>query len=95
MAKSDATNRKNVKDKNEENSMTDEECAIRATEKGFGKVGAHRCDEHGDVGPEGEKSGKWIEKQNIEEMGPNRPAGKSYRTLEDGKSGKPIVEKDD
>ena len=35
MAKSDATNRKNVKDKNEENSMTDEECAIRAISSTF------------------------------------------------------------
>lgn len=94
MAKPDNTNRKNVDDKNEENTMSDTECQIRAAEKGFDDVGAHRCNEHGDVGPEGEKSGDWIKKQR-QQCGSSRPAGESYRTLDDTKTDKPTVKKDE
>jgi hypothetical protein len=81
-AKGDSTNKKNVQDPNEENTMSDEQCEMLATEKGFGEAGAHRCHQGGKPGNEQAESGEWIEKQN-KSKGPSRPSGNDYRLIKD------------
>lgn len=74
--KTDATNKKNVNDGDEANTMSDEQCKILANEKG--SAAAHRCDQSGEVGDEQEKSGDWIKKQN-ETVVQDSPSGDDYR----------------
>lgn len=82
--KAKSVNRKNVENPNEENTLSTDECKLRAGEKGFGDVGAHRCNEEGDVGPERKRSKDWIEKQHESVGATNEPAGEGYRTQTDG-----------
>jgi hypothetical protein len=44
--------------------MSEEECVLRATEKGFGDTGAHRCDQSSEVGQaETPAEQDWIQRQ--------------------------------
>lgn len=81
ISKGNSTNKKNVENPNEENTMTDEQCKVLAEEKGCEDF-AHRCDQSGKPGNELEESGDWIEKQN-KSKGPSKPAGKDYRLIKE------------